>query len=61
MKKYIQIFSDGSITFNLDNNNVGLKKIKISEKDHRNLFLKEKKTFYVNPSDYSSKYKNKYL
>lgn len=44
MKKYIQIFSDGSITFILDNN-VNLKKIKISEKDHKNSFFKEKKRF----------------
>jgi hypothetical protein len=60
MKKYIQIFSDGSMTFILDNN-VNLKKIKISEKDHKNSFFKEKKTFHSRTSDYSSKYKNKYI
>jgi hypothetical protein len=60
MKKCIQIFSDGSITFILDNS-VNFKKIKVFEKDHKNSFLKEKKTFYVKTSDYLSAYKNKYL
>jgi hypothetical protein len=60
MKKYIRIFSDGSITFTLDNN-VNLKKIKIYEKDHKNSFFKEKKFLHARTSDYASKYKNKYL
>jgi hypothetical protein len=60
MKKYIKIFSDGSITFILDNS-VNFKKIKVYEKDHKNSFFKEKKTFHVKPSDYLSIYKNKYL
>jgi hypothetical protein len=61
MKKYIQILSDGSLTFFLDKG-IHLKKIKISDKDHKNFFLKTSTTnLHVNMSNSSSKYKNKYF
>ena len=61
MKKYVQIFSDGSVNFNF-NNVVDSKKLKIYEKDHINFFLNTKKKNYnIKNFDYSSKYKNQYL
>jgi hypothetical protein len=60
MKKRIQVFSDGSISFIFENCS-DLKKIKMYEKDHKNLFLKKKRSLSIKPSDYSSKYKNKYF
>jgi hypothetical protein len=61
MKKYIEVFSDGSVNFRF-NSFVDLKKLKIYEKDHKNFFLnKKKKITNIKNSDYSSKYKNQYL
>jgi hypothetical protein len=61
MKKYIEVFSDGSVHFRF-NSFVDLKKLKIHEKDHKNFFLnKKKKIANIKNSDYSSKYKNQYL
>lgn len=61
MKKYIKIFSDGSVSFHF-NSGVKDKKFQILEKDHKKRFLfKKNKNFSKKNSDYSSKYKNKYL
>ena len=59
MKKKIQIFSDGTINFSF-NGFVNFQKLKVFEKDHTNSFSKKKIDNSKN-SDYSSKYKNKYL
>lgn len=61
MKKYIKIFSDGSVNFQLTIN-AKHKKFQILEKDHNNFFLNKKnKKMTVKNSDYSSKYKTQYL
>lgn len=61
MKKYIKIFSDGSIDFQF-NSSFKNKKSQILTKDHRNFVLNKKdKTDGRTRSHQSSKYKNKYL
>ena len=61
MKKYIKIFSDGSIDFQF-NSHLKKKRFQVLTKDHKNFALNKKNnndnTFR---SQQSSKYKNKYL
>ena len=61
MKKYIEIYSNGTINYNF-NFSKFIKKLKFFEKDHLNfsLNIKEKINIVKNLSN-SSKYKNKYL
>ena len=61
MRKYIKIFSDGSINTNFTIS-LKSKKFQILEKDHKNFFLNKKnKTSNIKNSEYSSKYKTQYL
>lgn len=61
MKKYIEIYSDGTLNYIL-NFSASIKKVKIFEKDHINFFLNIKqKLNVVKNLGHSSKYKNKYL
>lgn len=61
MKKYIEIYSNGTINYNF-NFSKSIKKLKFFEKDNLNFFLniKEKRYSIKNLINYS-KYKKKYL
>jgi hypothetical protein len=61
MKRYIEIFSDGTINYNY-NFSTPIKKLTFFEKDHINFSLNIKqKINIVKNLGQSSKYKNKYL
>lgn len=61
MKKYVQIFSNGTINYTF-NFSLDVKKLKIFEKDHINFHLNKKHTpDIIQNFSYSVKYKNKYL
>jgi hypothetical protein len=61
MKKYIQLFSNGTLNYTVNFLN-DVKNLKIFEKDHVNFLLNKKQKIQTTKSfSYSSKYKSKYF
>lgn len=59
-RKYVQVFSDGSLNFSY-NNGFKLTKCFLYEKDNRNFHLNKKKEVSVIQNESSSSYKKKYV
>ena len=59
-RKYIQIFSDGSLNFSY-NNAFKFTKCFLYEKDNRNFHLNKKKEVFTTQNESSSSYKKKYV
>ena len=58
--KTISILSDGSLSFS-SKSYLNSKQLLVHEKDHKNFYFNKKKKLKEVHSDFSSKYKKKYL